>query len=125
MYAAHNLDNQENEEHVSDDDVAAALNVLESCDPDAYPDAAAEAIQLQLAANVVMGKAGKGKSQGKGKGFPVVKSNLSIGDRKKRLQEIKSKSKCLKCGQVGHWSGDPQCPKGRGGQAINKTPPRT
>ena len=68
-YAAHTPDNQENEEHASDEDVATALNVLESCDSDAYPVAAAEAIQLQLAANVVMGKAGKGKSQGKGKKF--------------------------------------------------------
>ena len=54
----------------------------------------------------------------------MVKSNLSTEDRKKRLQEIKAKSKCLNCGQVGHWSGDPQCPKGRGGQATNKTPPK-
>ena len=36
--------------------------------------------------------------------------------RKKRLQEIKSRSKRLRCGQTGHWSGDPQCPKGRGAQ---------
>ena len=54
----------------------------------------------------------------------MVRSQLSIEDRKKRLQEIKSKSKCLKCGQIGHWSGDPVCPKGRGaGQASHNKPP--
>ena len=46
----------------------------------------------------------------------MVRSGLSVEDRKKRLQEIKSRSKCLRCGQTGHWSGDPQCPKGRGAQ---------
>ena len=66
-----------------------------------------------------MGKAGRGKGKqgGNGKGgFPVVRSGLSVEDRKKRLQEIKSRSKRLRCGQTGHWSGDPQCPKGRGAQ---------
>ena len=39
----------------------------------------------------------------------MVRSNPSFEDRKKRVEEIKSRSKCLKCGQTGHWSGDPQC----------------
>ena len=104
---------------VSDEETAIALNAMEECDFENFPDATAEAIQLQCAAHVVMGKAGRGtgKQGGKGKGgFPVVRSGLSVEDRKKRLQEIKSRSKCLRCGQTGHWSGDPQCPKGRGAQ---------
>ena len=51
-----------------------------------------------------MGKGGRGKGKegGNGKGgFPVVRSGLSVEDRKKRLQEIKSRSKCLRCGQTG------------------------
>jgi len=123
---------------VSDEEIAVALNCMEECElahpespasSDAYA-AFAEAVQLQCAAYAALGKAsGKGKSKGKFPGkpsrFPVVKSQLSIEDRKKRLQEIKSKSKCLKCGQIGHWSGDPICPKGRGaGQANHNKPPQ-
>ena len=63
---------------VSDEEVAVALNCMEECDL-FYPEAAGEAIQLQHAANVAMGKAGGKGKFGKGKkGFPVVKSNLSM-----------------------------------------------
>eukprot|EP00439_Symbiodinium_sp_Y106_P026222 s7627_g3.t1 len=80
---------------VSDEETAIALNAMEECDFENFPDATAEAIQLQCAAHMVMGKAGRGKGkQGKEKGgFPVVRSGLSVEDRKKRLQEIKSRSK--------------------------------
>ena len=89
---------------VSDEETAIALNAMEECDFENFPDATAEAIQLQCAAHMVMGKAGRGKGkQGKEKGgFPVVRSGLSVEDRKKRLQEIKSRSKCLRCGHM--WS---------------------
>ena len=74
---------------------------------------AGDAIQLQLAAFTAMGKAGgKGKSfgkpKGKGKG-KIVKSNLTIDQRRQKLTELKSKSKCLRCGTIGHWAGDPEC----------------
>ena len=49
-------------------------------------------------------KGGKGKSGGK-----LVKSNLTIADRKAKLTELKSKSRCLRCGVVGHWAGDAEC----------------
>ena len=70
------------------------LNALEECDFENFPDATAEAVQLQCTAHMVMGKAGRGKGSpespgGKGKkGLPVVRSNLFVEDRKKRLQEI-------------------------------------
>ena len=68
-----------------------------------------EAIQLQLAAFVAFGRVkGKGKGKPKGKG-KVIRSNLSIEQRRKRLSEIKAKSKCLRCGACGHWAGDPIC----------------
>ena len=90
-------------------------------DYEAYPEEMDEAIQLQCAANAAMGKAGgKGKasSHGKGKGYPVVRSRLqlSVEERKEKLKQLKSRSRCLRCGQTGHWSGDPQCPKGRSSQ---------
>ena len=46
---------------VSDEETAIALNAMEECDFENFPDATAEAIQLQCAAHVVMGKAGRGK----------------------------------------------------------------
>ena len=60
------------------------------------------------------GKAGgKGKSKGKRKG---------IGQS---LAEIKANSTCNSCFQPGHWSGDPECPKGQGkngkGRSANAT----
>ena len=36
---------------------------------------------------------------------------MSLEDRRKRLQEFKSKTKCQDCGKIGHWAGDPECPK--------------
>eukprot|EP00434_Breviolum_minutum_P004941 symbB.v1.2.004358.t1/scaffold240.1/size264318/14 len=61
----------------------------------------------------------KGKFRNKGKGFGKWKGgkkgypggNLSLEDRRKRLQEFKSKTKCQDCGKIGHWAGDPECPK--------------
>ena len=37
------------------------------------------------------------------------------------LNEAKSKSRCAKCNQVGHWHRDPECPKNQGNHAVNKT----
>jgi hypothetical protein len=57
---------------------------------------------------------GKGKSKGpmgKGKGgsYPVRPSNLSVEDRRKKLQELEAKTECKDCGRRGHWAGDNQC----------------
>ena len=55
----------------------------------------------------------------KRKGKPTAKSahsyrprpsNLSVEDRRKKLQEIKNKSTCKVCGRRGHWAGDKECP---------------
>ena len=89
---------------------AIALNAVVDCE-DAEERSSGDAIQLQLAAFVAFGKAkgkGKGKPKGKGKG-KIVKSHLSIEQRRQKLSEIKAKSKCLRCGGLGHWAGDPQC----------------
>ena len=61
----------------------------------------------------------KGKFRPKGKGFGKWKGgkkgypggNLSLEDRRRRLQEFKSKTKCQDCGKIGHWAGDQECPK--------------
>ena len=59
------------------------------------------------------------RSKAKGKGKPTAKSahsyrprpsNLSVEDRRKKLQEIKNKSTCKVCGRRGHWAGDKECP---------------
>ena len=74
---------------------------------------AAESIQLEYEAYNVRSQA-KGKGHG---GFGSarhfeVSGQLSLQERKARLQLLKSKTECRRCGQRGHWSGDPQCPKG-------------
>eukprot|EP00435_Cladocopium_sp_Y103_P068333 s119_g31.t1 len=88
------------------------LNVLSEFEEIENEQHAGDAIQFQLAAFNSMSKAkGKGKfkgGKGKGKG-KLVRSQLSIEQRRKRLAEIKAKSKCLRCGAIGHWAGDPSC----------------
>ena len=78
---------------------------------------------LKLAANAAFGKArGKGKggkSKGKGKGNgKVVRSKLTLEQRRDKLRALKAKSKCLRCGRTGRWAGDPECkfPTNSGGK---------
>ena len=103
---------------VDDEDVAMQLNaytaISEELEVDEVSEEYAEAVQLAYAATNTLNQAkgkGKGKSnEGKGKsGGKLVKSNLTIADRKAKLQELKSKSRCLRCGVVGHWAGDAEC----------------
>ena len=57
---------------------------------------------------------GKGKSKGKGKAKGKGKSkgsNLSLEDRKRRPDELKSHTNCHACGARGHWAGDDKRPK--------------
>ena len=56
----------------------------------------------------------KSKRYGKGSGQKGYKSRpgeLSLEDRRKKLEELKKKTKCQACGQIGHWAGDNTCPK--------------
>ena len=90
---------------------ATALNALVDLGDEPAEDdkSLGEALQLQLAAFAAFGRVkGKGKGKPKGKG-KIIRSNLSIEQRRKRLSEIKAKSKCLRCGAYGHWAGDPIC----------------
>ena len=90
---------------------AIALNCLEELEESSE---AGHAVQLQLAAHAAFGKAkgkGKGKSKkgkGKGKG-KVVRSHLTLEQRREKLKSLKAKSKCMRCGALGHWAGDPEC----------------
>jgi hypothetical protein len=71
-----------------------------------------DAIQLQLAVHAAFGNAkGKGKfgqkgKPGKGK---LVRSHLTIEQRHAKLADWKKGSRCMRCGAIGHWAGDPAC----------------
>ena len=41
-----------------------------------------------------------------------VRGELSLEERKARVTALKARTACRRCGQKGHWSGDPTCPKG-------------
>ena len=43
-----------------------------------------------------------------------MKPQLSLEERKKALKELKKKTKCNTCGEVGHWTGDAECKKKKG-----------
>ncbi|CAE7161267.1 unnamed protein product [Symbiodinium necroappetens] len=51
-------------------------------------------------------KGSKGASKGKGKSKGKKGSGKARG---MSLDELKAKTTCAACGQVGHWRGDPQC----------------
>ena len=105
---------------VDDEDVAMQLNAYaassDELEVDEVGEEFAEAVQLAYAATNTLNQAkGKGKGKGKDKdgkgrsGGKLVRSNLTIADRKAKLTELKSKSRCLRCGVVGHWAGDAEC----------------
>ena len=42
---------------------------------------------------------------------------MTLEQRREKLKSLKAKSKCLRCGALGHWAGDPECkfPTSQGG----------
>ena len=112
-------DGEEYEDYELSESEAIAINCLEELEESSE---AGHAVQLQLAAHAAFGKAkgkGKGKSKkgkGKGKG-KVVRSHLTLEQRREKLKSLKAKSKCMRCGALGHWAGDPECkfPTSQGG----------
>ena len=79
---------------------ATALNALADLGEADDDKNVGDAIQLQLAAFAAFGRAkGKGKGKPKGKG-KVIRSNLSIEQRRKRLAEIKAKSNASVAGDM-------------------------
>ena len=34
---------------------------------------------------------------------------LTLEQRREKLKSLKAKSKCMRCGALGHWAGDPEC----------------
>ena len=101
-------DGEEYEDYELSESEAIALNCLENLEESSE---AGHAVQLQLAAHSAFGKAkgkGKGKckkSKGKGKG-KVVRSHLTLEQRREKLKSLKAKSKCMRCGALGHGAGD-------------------
>ena len=112
-------DGEDYEDYDLSESEAIALNCLEELEESSE---AGHAVQLQLAAHAAFGKAkgkGRGKSKkgkGKGKG-KVVRSHLTLEQRREKLKSPKAKSKCMRCGALGHWAGDPECkfPTSQGG----------
>ena len=82
---------------------------------------AAESIQLDYEAFFVRNQAkGKGHGGFAGPRHFEVSGQLSMQEKKARLQQLKLRTECRKCGQKGHWSGDPRCPKSTGSKSDGK-----
>ena len=87
---------------------------------------AAESIQLDGEAYYVRNQAkGKGHHGFQGQRHFEISGQLSMQEKKARLQQLKSRTECRKCGQRGHWSGDPQCPKTTGSKSDGKGKQKT
>ena len=97
-------DGEDCEDYELSESEAIAINCLEELEKSSE---AGHAVQLHLAAHAAFGKAkgkGKGKSKkgkGKGKG-KVVRSFLILEQRREKLKSLKAKSKCMRCGALGH-----------------------
>ena len=51
---------------------------------------------------------------------------MSLEERRKRLKDLKARTKCQACGKLGHWAGDPECPlKSKKPQAKQQSFKRT
>ena len=61
----------------------------------------------------------KGFAWGGSRNFQV-QGQLSFEEKKARLQQVKNRTTCKRCGQYGHWQDDPICPKGSGRKGKSK-----
>ena len=62
----------------------------------------------------------KGFAWGGSRNFQV-QGQLSFEEKKAKLQQVKNRTTCKRCGQYGHWQNDPVCPKGvRKGKGKSK-----
>eukprot|EP00439_Symbiodinium_sp_Y106_P072384 s1237_g13.t1 len=52
-----------------------------------------------------------------------ISGQISLDDKRERLRALKARTTCKKCGAVGHWSGDFECPlsKGKGRKGGGKS----
>ena len=52
----------------------------------------------------------------------MARSHLTLEERRDKMKSLKAKSKCLRCGAIGLWAGDPECkfPTAKEGQSQNK-----
>lgn len=76
-------------------------------------DYAAELLQAEAEAFYIRDRAGQSGHKGFGSGSRQfqVHGHLTMEERKARVQALKSRTQCRKCGQQGHWANDPQCPR--------------
>ena len=74
---------------------------------------AADVMQVEAEAFFVKNRAhGSGHYGFGGSRQFQVQGHLTLEERRARVQALKSRTTCRRCGQQGHWSNDPQCPKG-------------
>ncbi|XP_017470752.1 PREDICTED: uncharacterized protein LOC108362321 [Rhagoletis zephyria] len=52
------------------------------------------------------------------------KRNEFKSESKPSIDELKRKTKCNACGQIGHWAKDKKCPKSKNSSSINKSKKR-
>lgn len=77
-------------------------------------DYAAEILQAESEVYYARQSASKGQkgfAWGGSRNFQV-QGQLSFEEKKARLQQVKNRTTCKRCGQYGHWQDDPICPKG-------------
>lgn len=77
---------------------------------------AAEILQSEheaFQANIRAQQSGHSGFRPKPRAFPNS-GHLNNDEKKARIAGLKARTTCRKCGQIGHWGDDPQCPKNMG-----------
>ncbi|CAE7949958.1 unnamed protein product, partial [Symbiodinium sp. KB8] len=87
-------------------------------DNDDVAESAADLLQIEQGAH----KKGTGIRPPAPRQFSVTGS-LSLEERKKRVADLKARTTCRRCGQRGHWQGDPHCPQTKGAGRSGKARP--
>lgn len=113
-YFAGDTEEYEDEKQAIEQDVVCSF-LAAGADPNDSDDCGqmAEAAQAETYAYFT-------RKQFKGKGvstsarvhnYKPPRNEIKWDTRKKRVEDAKKKSRCRDCGEIGHWSGDPQCKK--------------
>ena len=120
---------EEDEEECDVCDPDDAYEVDEGVDDIASDAGASEDPEINNAYAAYDQARAKVKEMQKRRGFFKAEGTLTFEERKAAIDKRKQNSDCGACGQVGHWAGDPECPKAstypRKGRIGPKAPPVT
>eukprot|EP00438_Fugacium_kawagutii_P036584 Skav211981 [mRNA] locus=scaffold1330:233097:236289:- [translate_table: standard] len=114
-YRAHVAEAAEGQSTGYEDDAMSVLHSSLDLDEDLVPEELEAATHAALAAFNSSQNRLRAIKQARGY-FKRTEPTVNP-DRKERLKKLMAENPCRNCGQLGHWSKDPECPKNQGRQS--------